>query len=396
MTVIEPAAGPADLVGRVKRLLLTPSTEWDRIDAEPASIRGLYVGYVCILAAIPAIASLIGGQLFGHGMFGISLKPSLVSAIIGAVVGYGLALLSVFLLALIIDALAPSFDGQKNRVQAFKVAAYTGTAGWVFGVLQIFPPLSIIAVLASLYGLYLLYVGLPKLMKAPKEKAFGYTAVTILCAIVLFFVVGAITGAVAGMAVLGGAMGHADGAATAGKVSINGNEIDLGKVEAASKQLEAAAASANADGSNVKLVSSDVLKAMLPASVAGYSRTEVESSSGGAGGMQMAVVKGDYDKNGTSFSLAVTDLGAMAGMAAMASAVSAQSSRETSTGYEKIGKVDGRMVTEEWDREAKSGRYTVLVGDRFTVEANGNAASIDELKQAVASVNPGRLEALAK
>jgi hypothetical protein len=143
-------------------------------------------------------------------------------------------------------------------------------------------------------------------------------------------------------------------------------------------------------------VSSDVLKAMLPASVAGYSRTEVESSSGGAGGMQMAVVKGDYDKNGTSFSLAVTDLGAMAGMAAMASAVNAQSSRETSTGYEKIGKVDGRMVTEEWDREAKSGKYTVLVGDRFTVEASGNASSIDELKQAVASVNPGRLEGLAK
>jgi hypothetical protein len=52
------------------------------------------------------------------------------------VVTYGMTLLSVFLLALIIDALAPSFDGQKNRVQAFKVAAYTGTAGWVFGVLR--------------------------------------------------------------------------------------------------------------------------------------------------------------------------------------------------------------------------------------------------------------------
>jgi hypothetical protein len=248
--------------------------------------------------------------------------------------------------------------------------------------------------LASLYGLYLLYLGLPKLMKAPKEKAFGYTAVTILCAIVLFIVVGAISGAVAGMAVLGGAMSHANTSKMSGTVSVNGNEIDLSKVEAASKQLEAAAASANANGSDVKLVSSDVLKSLLPGSIAGYSRTEVESSSGGAGGMQMAVVKGDYDKSGTSFSLSVTDLGAMAGMAAMASAVNAQSSHETSTGYEKVGKVDGRMVTEEWDRSAKSGSYTVLVADRFTVEARGNAASIDELKQAVASINPGRLESL--
>jgi hypothetical protein len=174
-------------------------------------------------------------------------------------------------------------------------------------------------------------------------------------------VVGAISGAVAGMAVLGGAMNHANTSKMSGTVSVNGNEIDLSKVEAASKQLEAAAASANANGSDVKLVSSDVLKSLLPGSVAGYSRTEVESSSGGAGGMQMAVVKGDYDKNGTRFSLAVTDLGAMAGMAAMASAINAQSSRETATGYEKVGKVDGRMVTEEWDREAKSGKYTVLV-----------------------------------
>lgn len=396
MTIIEPTAAPSDLAGRVKRLLLSPSTEWDRIDAEPATIRGLYVGYVCILAAIPAIASLIGGQLFGHGMFGISMKPGLTSAIVGAVVTYGMTLLSVFILALIIDALAPSFDGQKNRVQAFKVSAYTGTAGWVFGVLQIFPPLAIIAGLASLYGLYLLYLGLPKLMKAPKEKAFGYTAVTILCAIVLFIVVGAISGAVAGMAVLGGAMGNVETSRASGKVTVNGTEIDLGKVEAASKQLEAAAASANANGGAVTLISSDVLKALLPASVAGYSRTEVESNSGGAGGMQMAVVSGDYAKGDASFRLAVTDLGAMAGMAAMANAMNAQSSRETSTGYEKIGKVDGRMVTEEWDREAKSGKYSVLIGDRFAVEASGNASSIDELKQAAAAVNYSRLEALAK
>src|SRR3954471_15481575 len=100
MTVIEPRATSPALVGRVKRLLLTPSAEWERIDAEPATIKGLYVGYVCILAAIPVIASLIGGQVFGHGALGFSFKPNLFAAIVGAVVTYGLTLLSVFLLAL--------------------------------------------------------------------------------------------------------------------------------------------------------------------------------------------------------------------------------------------------------------------------------------------------------
>ncbi len=393
MTVIEPGATSSDLVGRVKRLLLTPSAEWDKIDAEPATIKGLYVGYVCILAAIPVVAGLIGGQLFGHGAFGISMKPPLIGAIIGAVVSYGLTLLSVFLLALIIDALAPSFDGQKNQVQAFKVAAYTGTAGWVFGVLTIFPPLAIIAGLASLYGLYLLYLGLPKLMKAPKEKALGYTAVTILCAIVLFIVVGAVTGAVAGAAMFGSHMAGAG--KMSGTMEVNGAKVDLGKLEAASKKMEAAAARMEA-GKDVASIPAETLKALLPGAVAGFERTSLETNSGGAGGMSIATATGDYQKDGASFRLAVTDLGAMAGMAAMASAVNAQSSSETQTGYEKTSTIGGRLTSEEWDREAKSGRYSVLVGDRFTVEANGNADNVEVLKQAVASVDAGRLEGLAR
>ncbi|MBW8859320.1 MAG: YIP1 family protein, partial [Caulobacter sp.] len=124
MTVIEPGASSSDLVGRVKRLLLSPSAEWERIDAEPATIKGLYVGYVCILAAIPPIANLIGGLVFGHGFFGLTIRPSPAALVIGAVVNYALTLVSVFVLALVIDALASSFDGQKNQVQSFKVAAY--------------------------------------------------------------------------------------------------------------------------------------------------------------------------------------------------------------------------------------------------------------------------------
>lgn len=388
MTVIEPGAASSDLVGRVKRLLLTPSAEWDRIDAEPATIKGLYVGYVCILAAIPPIAGLIGGQLFGHGAFGVSFKPGLVAAIVSALVTYGLTLLSVFLLALIIDGLASSFDGQKNRIQAFKVAAYTGTAGWVAGVLMIFPPLAIIASLASLYGLYLLYLGLPKLMKAPKEKSVGYTVVTILCAIVLFIVVGAVAGAVAGAATFGSYHRVAETGATSGTLSVNGAKVDLGKLEAAAASIEA--------GKDAPAVPADTLKGLLPGAVAGYDRTSLESSSGGAGGMSMATASGDYAKGDTRLTLSVTDMGGMAGLAAMAGAVDAQSSSETATGYEKMGKVGGRLTTEEWDREAKSGRYSVVVGNRFTVEAHGNAESVDALKQAVASVDFGRLEGLAR
>ena len=149
-------------------------------------------------------------------------------------------------------------------------------------------------------------------------------------------------------------------------------------------------------GKDLPSVPADTLKALLPGAVAGFERTSLETSSGGAGGMSMSVATGDYQKDGASFRLAVTDLGGMAGLASMASAVNAQSSSETQTGYEKTSTIGGRLTQEEWDREAKSGRYSVVVGERFSVEANGNADSVDVLKQAVASVDAGRLEGLAR
>ncbi|MEH0196015.1 Yip1 family protein [Caulobacter sp. CCNWLY153] len=397
MSVVEPGAVSSDLVGRVKRLLLTPSPEWERIDTEPATIKGLYVGYICILAAIPAVAGLVGSLVFGHGIPGVAtIRPSPVGAIVGAVVGYGLSLLSVFVLGLIIDALAPSFDGQKNRLQAFKVAAYSGTAGWVAGIFGLFPPLAIIGGLAGLYGLYLLYTGLPRVMKAPKEKAIGYTIVTVLCAIVLYVIVGFITGAVVGAAAIGGGIAASKVAgADSGSVTLGGQTYDLGKMDEASKKMEAAAASIEA-GKDIPLTSPDVLKGLLPGAAGGYARTSVESSSGGAGGMGMSVARGDYEKDGRRFTLAVTDLGALGGMTAMASAMNAQSTSETETGYEKTSTAGGQLTTEKWDREARSGGYTVVIGNRFSVEANGDADSIDDLKRAVASVDAGKLKSLAR
>jgi uncharacterized protein YqgC (DUF456 family) len=107
-------------------------------------------------------------------------------------VRYALSLVSVYVLALIIDALAPNFGGQKNSIQALKVAAYSSTAAWVAGVFMLLPALGILAIL-GLYSFYLMFLGLPVLMKAPEEKAAGYVIVVVVCAIVLYVVVGAIT-----------------------------------------------------------------------------------------------------------------------------------------------------------------------------------------------------------
>jgi hypothetical protein len=186
-----------NLVERVKNILLTPQTEWPVIDKEETTIGGLITGYVMILALIPAIAGILGSLVFG--------KFGLVFGLISAVFGYVIAIASIYIVAFIIDALATTFGGTKNMVQAAKVAAYSYTAAWVAGVLNIIPIAGgILAMLGSLYGLYLLYLGLPMLMKAPADKAIPYTLVTIVCLIVVTVILGLILGGIMALGLIGG------------------------------------------------------------------------------------------------------------------------------------------------------------------------------------------------
>lgn len=178
------------LVDRVKNILLTPKTEWEVIDAEPTTVADLYKGYIIPLAAIGPVAQAIGFSVFGMPVpFVGTYRTPVGTAVSQAVVTYILTLVAVFVLAIIIDALAPTFNGTPNRIQALKVAAYSYTASWVAGIFLLIPALSLLSIL-GVYSLYLLFLGLPILMKAPKEKALTYTVVVILAAIVLFMLIG--------------------------------------------------------------------------------------------------------------------------------------------------------------------------------------------------------------
>jgi len=182
-----------NLVERVKRILLSPRTEWEVIDTELTTPAQLYTGYIAPLAAIGPIAQLIGYSVFGISVpFVGTYRVPIGSAITSAIVTYVMALAMPFLLALIIDALAPTFNGQRSQIQALKVAAYSSTASWVAGIFALIPGVRFLTIL-GIYSLYLLYLGLPVLMKSPREKAIGYTVVVILAAIVLFMLVGVVS-----------------------------------------------------------------------------------------------------------------------------------------------------------------------------------------------------------
>jgi hypothetical protein len=190
--------GNTGLVTRVQNMLMKPAAEWDVIDGEAASVGGLYMGYACILAAIPALASIVSSLLFVHMM--------IIPAIISAVLSYVFALVGIFLIAFIIDMLAPSFGAQKSQIQALKLVVYSYTAAWVAGIAGIVPLLGLlVAIAGGIYSLYTMYLGLPKLMKSPADKTVGYFVVSIVVAIVVYAVIAIVLGIILTIVVVGAA-----------------------------------------------------------------------------------------------------------------------------------------------------------------------------------------------
>ncbi|MDW2982912.1 MAG: Yip1 family protein [Rhodanobacter sp.] len=408
------------IIERIKAILATPKTEWPAVVAEPASVSGLYTGYIALVAALPAIAGFIKGTLIGTSVFGITVRSSVGGGITHLVLGYALSLVLVYVMALIVNALAPSFGGQKDMVQALKTVAYSWTAYWIAGIAVIVPWLGWLVVLAGgIYSIYLLYLGLPHTMKCPPEKAGGYTAVSVIIAIVLGWIVSLIVAGVVGTAAMtGAAMGglHITGS-NGDRVTVDSNSA-LGKLaamgermEQAGKQMDAAqksgdskaqseamgkmmGAMSGADGT-VEALAPDQIKAFLPDSLGSLKRNSLSAQRNSAMGMQISQASASYAAdNGQHITLEVSDTGGAKGFMSLAAAMAPEEEKQTDHGYEKTYSANGNLVHEEWDTQSKYGEYSMVVGKRFTVKANGNVDSIDQLKQAVASIDLAKLESL--
>jgi hypothetical protein len=383
------------MIERIKRLVLSPAAEWAAIDAEPMTAKGIFMTWVVPLAAIGPIAALIGSQLFGFSFLGVTYRPSIVGSVEAALIGYASALVGIFVLALVIDALAPSFGATKNSVSAMKVAAFSATAAFVVGIVQILPALFFLGLLGA-YSLYLLWIGLPLLMKPPADKAVAYFAVTLVVCVVVMIVVSTLTSSLTGRMMR---PSLADSGTVSGTVAVPGvGSVDLGAVQANVDKMKAATARIQADqaSGHSSAVPVDALQGMLPASIAGFARGDVETQSGGVAGINGSTANARYTQGEQSFRLSVADIGALGAVATLGGAMNVQSSKTTATGYEKTEMVNGAMVNERWNNQNHSGEYSTMAASRFTVSAEGSAPSIDVLKQAVAAIDAGKLADLAK
>lgn len=407
------------LVERVQAILLKPKDTWAEIAAEGGDVTSIYKNYVAYLAAIPAVATFIGLSIIGAGAFGISFRVPIVSGLVNMVVGFVLSLVMIFVLSLIANALAPTFNGEKNALNAFKLVAYGSTAGLLGGVFNLLPALSMLGVLAALYSIYLLYTGIPVLMKAPEDKALGYTAVLIVCGIVAAVIVGAISA----MFTKGPGMNMGGGLSSDNvSIKVPGSDIsiDTSKIEAMGKQVEAASkkmeeAQAQGDtaaagkamsemlgaamggGQGGQPFAPETLQGFIPAQLGVLPRTAIEARSDKAMGLSFSSVTSEFGNGSGRVEVKVQDIGAMPALA-MAMGAWAQSTvnRETQDEVEKVYQRDGVSIKEEYRKDGSRAEMSMMLGNGVMIEVSGDNVGMDGVRAAMAALDVNGLARLKR
>lgn len=185
---------------RVKRLLLSPRSEWNAIAAEPASAMDVWLGYVIPLALIGPIALAIAQVGFGTSfpLVGV-VKADLATGVAAALLTFAFTLVQVAVLATVVHAMAPKFGAVPDRLGALKVVAYSMTPVWLAGILYLLPVLAFLTVLAGLYAFLLCLFGLGVVMRCTPQQALGYAFSALAIAFVLWLVTGVIVTALMGV-----------------------------------------------------------------------------------------------------------------------------------------------------------------------------------------------------
>jgi hypothetical protein len=360
------------LIARVKALLLTPGPAWEAIDREAADPRRLTLRYVAPLAAIPAIAIIIALYVIGVQAGGDWHRAPIVSVLFSAFVFFGLTVTAVFAFAHIINWLAPRFGAERSYRQAFKVSAYSITAAMVAGVLAAWPALQVFALLGASYSLYLLFLGVPRLMHPPPKSAVNYSIVVIFAAIGVALVVGMSAMLVAGP---------------------TGNPFPqfprLQLLERSDTPVLRGADAAPPDLSGVLRpggggqVSNGDLRGAAPAQLAGLERVAAGVERTGQPGQRTVRLEAEYRGGATSLSLQIVYSPSIAQVIGFGGVSTSEFDRETADGYSRRRRVGDAIIVEDWNEASQSGSYGRLVDDSFYVRATGRSVSPADLRAAV-------------
>lgn len=186
------------LILKIKKVLMEPKTVWSEIQTENETVSSLLKSYILPLAAIPAIASLIGYWLIGINVPPWGRMASFEWGLNQAISSYIAIVAGILLTSWVISWLAPKFGTTVTLDNAVKLVTYSYFPIFIGGIFYLIPSLAIIASLAGIYGLYILYQGFTPITGVSDKKRTSYYVVSLITMIVLFFVLGLIIASILG------------------------------------------------------------------------------------------------------------------------------------------------------------------------------------------------------
>jgi hypothetical protein len=183
------------IVDRAKNVVMNPQETLEAAKDEQPSMQDLII-YVAIVAVPTLIGIMIGYGAVGVSAFWVPFRVPMHWAVLWGILQYAFSIIGVIVFGYVVNMLAPNFSSRQDQIQATKLVAYAATPGLLAGILYIIPSISILVFLAGLYGLYILYLGIPVFMETPEDKRLIYLIVSIVVYIVIMAVVGWITSTV--------------------------------------------------------------------------------------------------------------------------------------------------------------------------------------------------------
>lgn len=372
-----------NIFARVRHALLKPAHFWVIVGAEKSSMRTLYLQYIMLLAAIPAGCAFIGMLTVGVGTPSAPTKVPFMFATLLMALTYLLSLAMVYVLSLAINALAPSFDALPDPLRALKLAAYASTAGMLGGIFGLFPPLGFLSLFGAAYSVYLIYLGLPVLMRCPKEKAFTY-------ALILLPVTMA-TGAILYASLftahsLFGVKSFRLSQESEAYIVLNAPSDPLKSApalrpEETQKQLDIIHSNASADRWPI---APDALKDYLSLQIGPFTRTTIEVSTV-TRQIPVSVARADYEAGHQKMMVTILDAGGL-------SHETLPRSRETETTVERTWQEHGRILYHKYEKNGSHAELKIILRNGVTLVLNGTRISADLLKTMSLKMNLTGLE----
>lgn len=179
------------IINRIKSIILYPNTVWDEVETEAMTESEIIRQDLLFIAAVPAVAGFFGSLFTGENFF---------RAMLWAVLFFGFSIAGVWAAAKTLNFFAPNFKAEQNYTAFLKLTVYAFTPILLSCIFFLIPPIYGFSIL-GIYGFYVFWAGLPKLVSCATEELFNFRFIGMIVIAIAILVIFTLSALISGTSV---------------------------------------------------------------------------------------------------------------------------------------------------------------------------------------------------